>query len=160
MIKILSKNEEETKQFAKLLAVHIVKGMLITLEGDLGAGKTTFVKGFAEGLDIKRAVTSPTFTIMKQYDGRLPLYHMDVYRLESAEEESGLDDYIYGDGVAVIEWAQFIEDDLPKDRLAIEIKYKDNDVRELFIEPIGSQYKDLLKKVLENGDIYHDYINH
>src|SRR5699024_9957390 len=81
-------------------------------------------------------------------------------RKKSQEEKSRMDKYIKGDGVAVIEWAKFIEDDLPKDRLAIEIKYKDNDVRELFIEPIGSQYKDLLKKVLENGDIYHDYINH
>ncbi|RXD25303.1 tRNA (adenosine(37)-N6)-threonylcarbamoyltransferase complex ATPase subunit type 1 TsaE, partial [Acinetobacter baumannii] len=90
---------EETQKVAYAIGKWVKSGMILTLEGDLGAGKTTFTKGLAKGLDIKRNVNSPTFTIIKEYQGRLPLYHMDVYRLENGADEIGLDDYLYGEGV-------------------------------------------------------------
>lgn len=93
------------------------------LDGDLGAGKTTFTKGLALGLGIKKNVKSPTFTIVREYhEGRLPLYHMDVYRLEDASaDDIGLDEYFNGDGVSVVEWSQFIDDELPNEYLIIHI---------------------------------------
>src|SRR5690606_22621171 len=110
-------------------------GNVLTLEGDLGAGKTTFTKGLAKGLNIKRAVTSPTFTIMKQYEGTVPLYHIDAYRLEHSEEDIGFEEYMYGDGITVIEWATFIEDYLPNERLMITIQYVDEQTRKLTFDP-------------------------
>src|SRR6185312_15215479 len=95
----VTKGPEETHTFAKELGSLLKKEDVILLEGDLGAGKTTFTKGLAAGLGIKRNVNSPTFTIIKEYMGRLPLYHMDVYRVEDAFEDLGFDDYFYGDGV-------------------------------------------------------------
>ncbi|WP_068677015.1 tRNA (adenosine(37)-N6)-threonylcarbamoyltransferase complex ATPase subunit type 1 TsaE [Oceanobacillus sp. Castelsardo] len=120
---IVSNSAEETELIGERLASLLEAGDVLTLEGDLGAGKTTFTKGIAKGLGIKRTVNSPTFTIVKEYEGRLPLYHMDVYRLEYSDEDIGFDEYFNGDGVSVVEWAQFIEDYLPIDRLDIRIKY-------------------------------------
>ena len=118
---IKTQSVEETQKVAYAIGKWVKSGMILTLEGDLGAGKTTFTKGLAKGLDIKRNVNSPTFTIIKEYQGRLPLYHMDVYRLENGADEIGLDDYLYGEGVCVIEWASMIEDLLPNERLDIKI---------------------------------------
>src|SRR5699024_12608053 len=118
-----SDSEELTKDIAIRLAKQLEPGDVVTLSGNLGAGKTTFTKGIATGLGVKRAVTSPTFTIMKEYKGRLPLYHIDAYRLEGSEEDIGFKEYIDGDGVKVIEWAAFIEDFIPLDRLEIMIEY-------------------------------------
>ena len=120
---IVSNSAEETELIGERLASLLEAGDVLTLEGELGAGKTTFTKGIAKGLGIKRTVNSPTFTIVKEYEGRLPLYHMDVYRLEYSDEDIGFDEYFNGDGVSVVEWAQFIEDYLPIDRLDIRIKY-------------------------------------
>lgn len=159
MYQIKSHNEDETKELARLLASFTEASTIITLEGNLGAGKTTFVKGFAKGLGIKRAITSPTFTIMKQYEGKLPLYHMDVYRLEFSEEESGLDDYIFGDGVAIIEWAQFIEDDLPKERLAIQIDYNGEDERIIKLLPVGNNYEEMTEQFINKWGKHYEYIN-
>src|SRR5690625_4876725 len=118
---IITTSVNETKKVAAILATKLKRGDVITLEGDLGAGKTTFTKGLAEGLEIKRAVTSPTFTIIKEYLGKLPLYHMDAYRLEHSDEDIGFDEYFYGDGISVVEWASFIEGYLPENRLKINI---------------------------------------
>ncbi|WP_408009074.1 tRNA (adenosine(37)-N6)-threonylcarbamoyltransferase complex ATPase subunit type 1 TsaE [Pseudalkalibacillus sp. A8] len=130
---------EETIKFGARLAEYLKPGDVITLEGDLGAGKTTFTKGLAEGLHIKRVVKSPTFTIIREYKGRLPLYHMDVYRLEDSDEDLGFDEYFEGEGVTVVEWAHLIEDFLPADRLAITIRRVGDDERELMIEPTGER---------------------
>src|SRR5690625_95245 len=86
----------KTKKLAAIIAKKLNSGDIITLEGELGAGKTTFTKGIAEGLEVKRTVTSPTFTIIKQYKGRIPLYHMDAYRLENSSEDIGFDEYFEG----------------------------------------------------------------
>lgn len=143
----ITTSENETKDVAFKLAELLECGDVITLEGDLGAGKTTFTKGLATGLGIESNVSSPTFTIVKEYDGRLPLYHMDVYRLEHSDEDIGFMEYFHGDGVSVVEWAQFIEDYLPDERLEIKIKYEENDTRKLIFQAIGNKYENKLKQL-------------
>lgn len=146
---IISNSEKETKEIAKFLATLLKRRDLITLEGDLGAGKTTFTKGIAEGLKIKRPVTSPTFTIMKQYEGTLPLYHIDAYRLEHSDEDIGFDEYIYGDGITVIEWASFIEEYLPEERLNITIKLLNEEKRKITFKPIGEHFQTIVEQLKE-----------
>ncbi|MED2944979.1 tRNA (adenosine(37)-N6)-threonylcarbamoyltransferase complex ATPase subunit type 1 TsaE [Bacillus swezeyi] len=144
---------EQTKYIARLTARYVQPGDVITLEGDLGAGKTTFTKGFAEGLGIQRVVSSPTFTIIKEYrDGALPLYHMDVYRVEDEAEDLGLDEYFEGEGVCLVEWAHLIDEQLPKDRLEIVIKRLGDDERKLTFSPKGSRYENLCKEISKHDD--------
>lgn len=138
---------EETLQFSKELAQKLQPGDVITLEGDLGAGKTTFTKGLAVGLDINKNVSSPTFTIIKEYNGRLPLYHMDVYRLEDSYEDLGFDEYFEGQGVTVVEWAHLIEEQLPNELLQIKITHGEENSRILTITPIGKRYEMLCKEL-------------
>ncbi len=119
-----SNSAQETYAFAKQLGQNAHAGEVYCLNGDLGVGKTVFSQGFAAGLGITEAITSPTFTIVQEYDeGRLPFYHMDVYRISDVEEmyEIGFDDMICGDGICLIEWAELISDILPKDRYEITI---------------------------------------
>lgn len=120
-----SMNEKETFQFAKKLAREAKIGDIYLLEGDLGVGKTVFAKGFAEGLGVNDPITSPTFTIIQEYEeGRIPFYHFDVYRIADVEEmyELGYESYFFGEGVCLIEWASRIEDILPKDCHVIRIE--------------------------------------
>ncbi|GAE32478.1 tRNA (adenosine(37)-N6)-threonylcarbamoyltransferase complex ATPase subunit type 1 TsaE [Alkalihalobacillus hemicellulosilyticus] len=138
---------EETMVFAEKLGALVQQGDVITLEGDLGAGKTSFTKGLAKGLGVKKVVNSPTFTIMKQYKGRIPLYHMDVYRLENEYEDLGFEEYFYGDGVTVIEWPSMIVAQLPQDRLKITIEYKGESERLIMIEATGSRSSELSKEL-------------
>ena len=140
-------SSEETMQVAERLARLFTGGEVLLLEGDLGAGKTTFTKGLAKGLDIKRNVNSPTFTIIKEYNGRLPLYHMDVYRLEDSDEDLGFDDYFSSEGVSVVEWAQFIEEYLPKERLEVSIFHQGDNTRKIILKPIGTRYELLCKEI-------------
>src|SRR5690625_396703 len=100
---IVTYSESETKQAAERLAVLLKPGDVITLEGDLGAGKTAFAKGLASGLGVKETISSPTFTIIKEYEGEIPFFHMDAYRLEYSEEDIGFDEYFEGDGISVVE---------------------------------------------------------
>ena len=118
-------SEEETRELARSLGRQAAAGQTYALNGDLGTGKTVFTKGFAEGLGITEYVSSPTFTILQIYeDGRLPLYHFDVYRIEEPEEmeEVGFDEYVDGDGVSLIEWASRIEEILPPDTRCVTIE--------------------------------------
>ena len=118
-------SEKETFELGKRMGQQATPGDVYTLEGDLGVGKTIFTKGFAEGLEIKEAISSPTFTIVQVYeDGRLPFYHFDVYRIGDVEEmdEIGFEDYVYGQGVSMIEWANLIEEILPENRRNILIE--------------------------------------
>lgn len=113
---IESYNSEDTFQFGKQLGEKAEKGQVYLLIGDLGVGKTVFTQGFAEGLEIQEPISSPTFTIVQVYEeGRLPFYHFDVYRIGDIEEmeEIGYEEYFYGDGVCLIEWANLIEELLP-----------------------------------------------
>jgi tRNA threonylcarbamoyladenosine biosynthesis protein TsaE len=138
----------ETMEFAKRLAKLLKPQDVIALEGDLGAGKTTFTKGLAEGLHITKTVNSPTFTIIKEYKGDMPLYHMDVYRLEDSFEDLGFDEYFEGNGVTVVEWAHIIEDQLPKELLTIQLKHGENNTRIISLVPKGSRYEELCKELL------------
>ena len=124
--KIVIKNEEETKKFGEKLCEKLTAGSIVALTGDLGTGKTTLTKAIAAGLGVTDVITSPTFNIVKQYDsGRLPLYHFDVYRIGDVDEmyEIGYEEYFFGDGVCVIEWADLIEEIIPDDAVRIEIEY-------------------------------------
>lgn len=143
----ISKQPEETKDFAKRLAGFLQAGDVIALEGDLGAGKTTFTKGLAEGLGITRNVNSPTFTIIKEYQGRLPLYHMDVYRVEDAFEDLGFEEYFEGDGVTVVEWAHLIDAQLPEELLLLQLYLDEEGARRIVAKPSGSRYEEICKEI-------------
>jgi len=139
-MKIDSFKAEETFQLGYTLGMNAKKGEIYCLSGDLGVGKTVFTQGFAKGLGIEEPVNSPTFTIIQQYEGnRLPFYHFDVYRIADIEEmeEIGYEEYFYGDGVCLIEWAGLIAELLPKNRTTVAIKKnldKGFDYREITIE--------------------------
>ncbi|AIY04411.1 ATP/GTP binding protein [Planococcus sp. PAMC 21323] len=141
------KSPEETESFAIYLAERLEAGDLLTLEGDLGAGKTTFTKGLAKGLGIQRMVNSPTFTILKQYSGRLDLNHFDVYRLENSDEDIGFDEFFDSEAVSVVEWARFIEEYLPKERLEITINRQSEQERKMTLNPIGRRYENLCREL-------------
>ncbi|EIT84398.1 ATPase with predicted role in cell wall biosynthesis [Fictibacillus macauensis ZFHKF-1] len=145
---IHTSSPEETGALAEKLGQLLGAGDVLTLEGDLGAGKTTFSKGLAKGLGVTRVVNSPTFTIIKEYKGRLPFYHMDVYRLEDSDEDLGFEEYFAGEGVTVVEWAHFIEDHLPAERLQIEIRREDEDARVLHFYPKSERFITLCKELL------------
>ena len=145
--KITSHSDNETIAIAQNIESEKFPNMVICLNGDLGSGKTMFTKGFAHAMGIDD-ITSPTFTIIKEYVGELPLYHMDVYRLEDSHEDIGIEEYFTKRGVCIIEWADLIEDILPKNRLDIKIKMVDEDTRQFIITPHGSKYEDLCERVL------------
>lgn len=124
MIRYESFNEADTYKIGKDIASKVKASDIVCLDGDLGVGKTVFTKGFAEGLEIDECITSPTFTIVQEYhEGRVPMYHFDVYRIADPEEmyEIGFEEYIDGDGVCLIEWASLIEDILPEDIIKVNI---------------------------------------
>lgn len=129
------RNEEETAAFGRKLAESLAPGTVIALTGDLGTGKTTLTKAIAAGLGIGETITSPTFTIVKEYrSGRLPLYHFDVYRIGDEDEmfELGYEEYFYGEGVSVVEWADLIEDLIPEDAVRIAIEYGDSEGERIY----------------------------
>ncbi|MGM0754458.1 MAG: tRNA (adenosine(37)-N6)-threonylcarbamoyltransferase complex ATPase subunit type 1 TsaE [Bacillota bacterium] len=145
---LITTSPEETGAFAEKLATYLRPGDVLTLEGDLGAGKTTFTKGLAKGLGISKTVNSPTFTIIKEYRGRLPLYHMDVYRLDDSFEDLGFDEYFEGEGVTVVEWAHLIQDQLPKALLGLSIFREGDSERRIVLKPNGERYRELCKEVV------------
>ena len=135
MRKLILKNEDETRAFGLELGASLRKGDIVALIGDLGTGKTALTKYIAEGLGIRESITSPTFTIVQEYrQGRLPLYHFDVYRIGDPEEmyELGYEEYFYGDGVCVIEWADLIEELLPEYTKVIRIEYGKNQEERIY----------------------------
>lgn len=151
-IHIQTNSTEETMEIAKRIGEVIPPGTVLVLEGDLGAGKTTFTKGLAVGLGIKRVVNSPTFTIIKEYLGRLPLYHMDVYRLEDGEEELGFEEYFESDGITVVEWASKIKEQLPSNYIACTIRRIDEDTREIVVQSVGGENIDWIKEIIRNDN--------
>lgn len=154
MERFICKNKSDTQELGRLIAKHSFKGEVITLKGQLGAGKTTFSQGFASGLNIKGVINSPTFNIVKCYfDSLFPLYHIDAYRLEDLHQDLGLEEYIEGDGVCLIEWAEFIKEVIPDELLKIEIEILENEERVISITPVGNKYIELLKVVKELWDI-------
>lgn len=156
MKRLKSQNEEETIEFAKKLAKHLKAGMTILLRGDLGAGKTTFTKGLGAGLGISRIIKSPTYTIIREYrEAALPLYHIDLYRLEEAEvADLALEEYFDGEGVSVVEWPSVSPDDLPKEVLEIHLERDLNDLnkRQIQLKAFGEKYDELLKQLETEWD--------
>ena len=146
--KITTHNEMETIELAQNFESEKFPNMVICLNGELGSGKTMFTKGIANALGINEVITSPTFTIIKEYDGELPLYHMDVYRLDGKVDGIGLEEYYTKGGVVVIEWADTIKDYLPKERLDIKFVVAGENKRILILTPYGRQYEELCEAVL------------
>lgn len=139
---------EETMLLGERIGRLLQAGMCITLQGDLGAGKTTFTKGIAKGMGILKIVNSPTFTIMKVYQGTLPLYHLDAYRLEGAHQDLGFEEYLEGDGVSVVEWPQFIAELIPAEHLAIVIENNGEEARIFRMQAHGSRYERILGEIV------------
>lgn len=144
-------SEEQLQRHAALLAPYLNSGMVLLLQGTLGAGKTSFTKGLAKGLQIEQMVKSPTYTLVREYTkGRLPLYHMDLYRLEDSGGggDFGLDDYLNGTGICVIEWPQFGGADIPDTCLRITLSLVDNrpTQRHLCVAAVGAAYEQLVQQ--------------
>jgi tRNA threonylcarbamoyladenosine biosynthesis protein TsaE len=147
--KYTSRNESDTLEIAQNMESEKFPNMVICLIGELGSGKTVFVKGFAQALGITENITSPTFNLVKEYlHGEMPLYHMDVYRLEGSLDNVGFDDYFNKNGVSIVEWSDLISDILPEERLEIEFKVVNENTRLLVFKPYGKKYEDLCDAVL------------
>ena len=147
--KIMSNNEFDTIELAQNIESEKFENMIICLDGELGSGKTVFTKGIANALGIEESITSPTFTIIKEYStGEMPLYHMDVYRLDGNTDGVGIEEYYNKNGIVIIEWAKTIKDILPEERLEIKFKVVDENRRMLVIKPYGQKYEELCEAVL------------
>lgn len=152
MIEIETHSFEETVEFGKKLGYILNNGDIICLSGDLGTGKTALTNGIAKSLEINSYITSPTFTLVNEYEGRIPLYHFDVYRIADPDEmfDIGFEEYINGQGITIIEWGEQIEEILPKEIIKIKITKNLNkglDVREIAIDFIGEKYSGYEDKI-------------
>lgn len=143
---MLSRNENELISIGENLGSVCQAGQVILLSGNLGAGKTTLVKGIAKGLGIEQMIKSPTYTIVREYEGRLPLFHLDVYRIGDDPDSIDLDDFLFGDGITVIEWGELLDLSLFDDYLRIYIE-KVEEGRSLSFEVFGSQSQSLLAEI-------------
>ncbi len=146
---IITKSPEETKNLGKEVSKLTKPGDLLAFYGELGVGKTCFIQGISQGLKVKDYVTSPSFTIINEYQGKIPIYHFDLFRLDNAEEilELGYKEYFYGEGLTVIEWAEKIEQLLTKEHLKIEIKFKDRYQRTISFIPQGDRFNKFLEEL-------------
>jgi len=151
---ITTKNAEQTIELAKTLTDYLKPGMTILLEGNLGAGKTTFTKGIGAGLDVSRIIKSPSYTIVREYkDGVMPLYHIDLYRLEETEvADLGLDEYFAGEGLSVVEWSSVASSDLPLEHLKIELEVDPSlpEERTITLTATGRLYEETLEQFLNS----------
>lgn len=152
MYSFATRSADETLHLGEALGSLLQPGDIITLNGDLGAGKTCLASGIGRGLHIKDRVKSPSFTLVNEYQGKFTLYHMDVYRLDNPSEvnDLGFDEYFYGAGAVLVEWAQKILDFLPEQRLDILIdkKQDDEDARNIKLVPHGSRYEHLVRELI------------
>ena len=147
-LKVITHSTDQTHLLGERLGKTVKENMVILLDGDLGAGKTTLTQGIAKGLGIKRNVTSPTFTIQKIYHGgRMNFYHIDAYRMEGIEQDLGFDEYFYDDGLTVIEWSQFMEYLIPDEYLKISIHLLNDGSREFVFQAKGLIYENLLEDI-------------
>lgn len=146
--KLTMRSEEDTIYLAQNIESEKFPNMVICLNGELGSGKTVFAKAFAHAMGID-GVTSSTFNIIKEYNGELPLYHMDVYRLEDKDADNlGIEEYFTKGGVTIIEWADLIKDYLPEERLDIKFKIIDENTRVLILKPYGADYERICEDIL------------
>ena len=145
--KLTMHNEEDTIELAQNIESEKFPNMVICLYGDLGSGKTVFAKAFGHAMGID-GVTSSTFNIIKEYKGELPLYHMDVYRVDNNVENLGIEEYFDKGGVTIIEWADLIKDYLPEERLDIKFRVIDENTRVLVLKPYGQQYESICEEII------------
>ena len=143
---MISKSEKETVQLGEKLGNKLQVGMVLTLKGDLAGGKTTFTKGIGKALNIKQVINSPTFTILKIYEGDKKLFHIDAYRLENNSYDLGLEEY-EDEGIMVIEWPEYYKDFLPNEYLEINFKYIDDDTRSIEFNPKGDRYQKIVEEL-------------
>lgn len=150
-MKLTVNNLKDTEKIGQIISRCLDKGTVICLDGDLGVGKTALTQFIAREFGVEEYITSPTFTIIKEYEGRLPFYHMDVYRIDSEDDmyDLGYDEYIYSEGVTVIEWSHKINGILPDERIDIEIQRLDDTRRTMDIDGRGKAY-DRLAEELKN----------
>jgi tRNA threonylcarbamoyladenosine biosynthesis protein TsaE len=148
---IVSSSSEETKRFGRLLGRNAESGDIVLLIGDLGAGKTTFTQGIAEGIGVNEPVRSPTFVLVLQYQGRLLLNHIDLYRIGGLAEvlDMGLDEYLLADGISIIEWANRASDAFPQSRLEITLEHVNENERLLNLAGYGDRHCKLLRAIIE-----------
>jgi len=148
-LNLVTESPEETQRLGNRLGKLAQVGDVFLLVGGLGTGKTCLTQGIAWGLGIEGYATSPSFVVINQYQGRLPLYHIDLYRLDRLEEviELGLDDYLYGRGVCVVEWAEKALDMFPEEHLLVEMSYLSDTSRNLILKPVGERYIELLSQL-------------
>jgi len=151
-MKIVTHSPEETQALGRTLGKTVQPGDLVLLCGDLGSGKTCLVKGIAQGLDIQDTVRSPTFVLVATHPGRLTLHHIDLYRLDDLREadDLGMDEYLEGNGICVVEWADKAMPLFPQEYLLVEMKYQDEQQRLLRLTSHGKRYAKLLKQVQQN----------
>lgn len=149
MLEYQLNNVDETQGLAESIGKVLLSGDCLVLTGELGAGKTTFTKGLGIGLGIEQMIKSPTYTIVREYrKGRLPLFHMDVYRLEEGAGDLGLEEYFEAEGVSVVEWGQMIAEELPSSYLEIILSYQvTEDSRKLVLKPVGQRAADLVSRI-------------
>lgn len=149
---VVTNSVEETLTLGERLGRLLAPGDFVALVGELGAGKTHFVQGVARGLGIDPAVpvTSPTYTLLHEYRGRIPLYHFDLYRLGGVDDilELGFAEYFHGDGVCLVEWAERLGNELPPEQLTIFLAHRGDDRRAIVFEPHGARYAELLERLL------------
>ena len=143
---------DKTEELAKIIGEVALPGDNLVLTGDLGAGKTTLTKGIARGLGIEQMIKSPTYTIIREYDqGRLPIYHMDIYRVAASGADLGLDEYFEGEGLSVIEWGNLLEEALPEDYLELILEKSDTDLeyRYVKLQAYGEQSEAFKQRIVE-----------
>ena len=140
-------NSDETIEVGKRIGEKLDAGDVVLLTGDLSAGKTTITKGIGLALGVKRVINSPTFTIVKVYNGRCPLYHLDLYRLDGVNNDFDLEEYIEGDGVCVIEWPYQVSEILPDEYLKITLERTGETTRTIKVLGVGSRYQDMLEVI-------------
>lgn len=143
---------DKTEELAKIIGEVALPGDNLVLTGDLGAGKTTLTKGIARGLGIEQMIKSPTYTIIREYDqGRLPLYHMDIYRVAASGADLGLDEYFEGEGLSVIEWGNLLEEALPEDYLELILEKSDTDLEYRYakLQAYGEQSEAFKQRIVE-----------
>ncbi|MDL2310435.1 tRNA (adenosine(37)-N6)-threonylcarbamoyltransferase complex ATPase subunit type 1 TsaE [Peptostreptococcaceae bacterium OttesenSCG-928-C18] len=157
MYKYISKSEDDTGKLAKIISKYVDNGILISLKGEMGAGKTAFTKKFAKALNIQDYVTSPTFSLVNTYSGYKELNHLDLYRLEYEEEVESIDidTYYYPDGITIVEWAERASTYLPKYYIEIKINKIDDTQREFVIEGRNELEKKLIERLKNNENIKH-----
>ena len=146
MKSFITNNALETIELGNKIGSLLVSGDVVLLTGDLSAGKTTITKGIGQALGVKKIINSPTFTIVKVYKGNIPLYHLDLYRLDGLNNDFDLEEYIETDGVCVIEWPFQVKEILPKEYILITLNRLDEDKRSILIEGIG-RYEKIIKEL-------------